>query len=796
MKTFFSPRKVILHLYTRTTKNSLLVSVGVVGEAHIAVGAKVELSIIPGDTANIEGQWVGPQKPLIQRVIPRLLPGARVEAAFPLAKLPAGDWCIRAVFIDRHGHRCHTQVIQDKLVDKPAWLGSAEAVDQKVPPPWTPLRIIKKRTEFSVSCWGRNYTLDNGGFVRQIQSLNEPLLSGPVKLIAHANGHKVQWHKGSLECRSSAPNQVVFSHQITSTALTLNIQTEIDFDGMLRVDWELSSSRPIRMEALIMEIPLQTEYAKYFYQYRGRNGDDKTIGLIPRQEFAKGFRPFIWIGDESRGMSWFAESDENWFNADPHQAIIVKRERDSVILRLQMISTPVDMAPSGVLMFPYSDRKLPLVKTLRYTFGLQATPVKPVEKDAWDYRIFCITAGTRGIDQRLHLPTDLLDRLQAAGVRTVVIFEHWTDMEGHAMTTHAEELKKIIRDCHQRGMQVLFYFGFLLSDLAPEWRDFGTRCVALPKAGWSFYKYPPQPEQTAWRVCYRSPWQDFLSDGIASVMKRFDIDGVYLDGTAHPNACRNMLHGCGVVQRDGSITPTFPIFAVRSTMRRIYAAVRSRKPQGQVNVHNSTCMTMPTMGFATSTWDGEQFAGLEWGTPSKTFLTMDAFRTEFMGHQWGVPAEFLCPYKPRIFQQVWALSLLHDVPVRPALSCDPDDLDFASTIWKVMDQFGRKEAKWLPYWRNKEYVKTSSKETYASLYLHPQNGVLTVLSNLSTKPTKVTLSYHLGRLGLSGKNIIVTDGLTGNHHAMTNNHLQLSLPPITFKLLWLDTSRPSLTRNR
>ena len=332
----------------------------------------------------------------------------------------------------------------------------------------------------------------------------------------------------------------------------------------------------------------------------------------------------------------------------------------------------------------------------------------------------------------------------------MAIFEHWTDIEGHTIPQNKAKLKKIIRDLHERGMQVLLYFGFLLSEIAPEYNKLGHSSLALPKTGWSLMQYPPQPLQTAWRVCLRSTWQDFLAESVAYVMDELDADGVYLDGTAAPYSCRNMLHGCGNLRHDASVGPTFPIFSVRSAMRRIYDAVKSRKPDGQINVHNSACMVMPTLSWATSTWDGEQFAGLEWGARYKNFLDLDAFKTEFMGHQWGVPAELLTYEKPLNFHQAWALAIVHDVPVRAMLKGQKNDVEYNRDIWAVMDEFGRKQADWIPYWRNENYLSVSPKEVCVSLYRHPKNGVLAVVSNLSNRPMTVKLAFNLQSLDLKG----------------------------------------------
>ena len=66
---------------------------------------------------------------------------------------------------------------------------------------------------------------------------------------------------------------------------------------------------------------------------------------------------------------------------------------------------------------------------------------------------------------------------------------------------------------------------------------------------------------------------------------------------------------------------------------------KKHNPAGLVNVHQSTYMGIPTLAWATSYWDGEQFTSQE-GLFVQEVLPLGAFRSEFMGHQWGIPAEF------------------------------------------------------------------------------------------------------------------------------------------------------------
>jgi len=367
-------------------------------------------------------------------------------------------------------------------------------------------------------------------------------------------------------------------------------------------------------------------------------------------------------------------------------------------------------------------------------------------------------------------PKTALDRLAEKGVRTLVFHEHWTDIQNYPRTPHGEELRSLVKACHERGIRLLLYFGYEMSNIAPEWPLYSDECLVYPRAG----GYRRQPEQTAYIVCYRSKWQDFLAHGIARMMDEYDIDGVYLDGTEFPWGCANRHHGCGYEKPDGSIGVTYPFFATREMMRRIYTLVKTRKPYGQVNVHNSTCMTIMTLAWATSSWDGEQFGGIERGPSALEVLPLDAFRCEFMGRQWGVPAEFLCYNRPYTMHEALAFTLLHDVLVRDA----PEE----PKLWQAMEDFGRKQARFLPYWDNADFVRTGPESIYASLYTRGVQGTMMVVANLGQEKQEATVSLNLRRLKLP-PGARATDALSGDPLPLENGVLRLTLEPMDWRLV-------------
>ena len=118
-------------------------------------------------------------------------------------------------------------------------------------------------------------------------------------------------------------------------------------------------------------------------------------------------------------------------------------------------------------------------------------------------------------------------------------------------------------------------------------------------------------------------------------------------------------------------------------MRRIADAVHSHRPDAILDVHMSASLTLPTLAFCDSYWDGEQFENLK--VSDKFELPLHAFRTEFMGYAHGLDAEFLCYVnRPFTLTEAIALAWLHGVEVRPY----PDTLSQISPIWRAMDSFG------------------------------------------------------------------------------------------------------------
>lgn len=712
--------------------------------------------------------WGKDQKPVFSRTqaLKETRTGSArsvVEATFGTQKLKTGTYRVHVALVDGRGEQ---KAVSDETTfvypEKPEWFGSKAGISTTVLPPYTSIKVEKKKDAVSVETWGRRYDFVKNSFLAGVESKGQSLLTGPIRLYAKINGKELLLDSGALPGVRKKSAKTILTWSLSGKEADVTIRAEVEYDGLVKFDWDLKARDAATLEKLTLEIPLDASVARYLYRWPG-NGTSCSNGTLTGGTTDLPFQPILWLGDEEKGLSWFAESDRNWFAASPGRAIQVCKGPREVVLRLNLVEQPVLLDPA---------------KPLAYTFGLQATPLKPILKDGWDYRMHHISQSTHGPDTiRLKIPDSMLDTLAAKGVRTICFHEHWTDFQGYSKTPYEADLDSFVKRCHQRGMKVLLYFGFNISDLIPEWPYIGEACVIHPKCGYLPSNYPPQPIQNAYVVCLNSVYQDLIVDGTARLMDRFDIDGVYLDTTISPFACANPLHGCGYKKPDGTLTATYPIFAVRETFKRLYSVIKEREPEGLVDAHVYDCMNAPALAFATSYWTGEQLGGLK--LPDG--LPLDRFRAECMGYNWGVPAEFL-HYMIGGYRPAYSLALLHDILVRSAgLTAD---FDLESSLWKLMDDFGRKQAVWHPYWKNGDFVQVSPNGCYASFYQHPKNGILLVVSNLKNETAQVRICLQTAKLNMA-ELINARDALSGKDMQIKEGVITTSLPSTGWQVIWI-----------
>jgi hypothetical protein len=398
----------------------------------------------------------------------------------------------------------------------------------------------------------------------------------------------------------------------------------------------------------------------------------------------------------------------------------------------------------------------------------------------------------------------VLDRVAEMGVDTIIFHQNWADIQSYPRASKPELLDNLVKEAHKRNIKILVYFGFEMSDKAPEWDEMAERVLNKPpgqplgpagKARWGS-RY--QLEQNAYRYCSKSEWQDRIVAGIAETMDRYGVDGVYLDAVYVPYPpCTNYLHGCGYwtpgmhwAPEGSSIKGTYPILAARRMAQRIYQVVKSRGGYINANVAWGAALT-PVTAYADSYWDGEAW-DLIWGANrpkednASDILPCDAFCAEFAGRNWGVPAEMLLYKKPPrwMFDTVLPLTLLHDTLIRPEMWWNAYDLGKISRIWSIMDKFGVRHSEWFAYWNKNNPVLLSGereRKVKASIYSR-DSSYLVVVSNLGSTDKSVLLSMKNRNLKCR-----FTD-LTDNKEIVSDAAgMMLTIPGQAMKLIQIET---------
>lgn len=653
----------------------------------------------------------------------------------------------------------------------------------EVSPPWTPVTVETGKSGTVVGVWGRTHRFGGAALPDGISAGGSELLAAPVRLVCEADGQPVAWTKGGHWVLESGPSQATVCGWQSDGNVAVNTSTRLDYDGLALIGLTVmpQAKRSVKVGRLWLEIPLKRELAGLYHYYPGKWGAAANSGAAPAAGLTLPFKPFVWLGNEARGLGWFAESDQGWQPASAERVIEVLPQGGATVLRVRLADSEV---------------KLPAT----FTFGLQATPVKPWPKDFHEWRIW--HASELGVGVTMPVPKEWflchrafpdrtplpkLDRAQKLGVKTVVFHEDWIPIQNYPVTEPEKEFKAIVDACHRRGMKVLVYQGYELSPLAPEWAELHDQVLKKNEKGEYETCWIRPPDQRDYKVCYASVWRDRLAGKIEAAMERYGFDGLYLDSTVMPAGCCNERHGCGYRAADGTLHPTYPFLAVRELMKRLSRDVHARG--GIISAHQSTCCVTPMLAFADAYWDGEQLtSGSHANEPLKA-LSLETFRAEFMGRNFGVPCEFLAYERPPTwtFDEALAVSMLHDVRVRP---CGLATLEKMAPVWDAMTRFEAGAAEWHPYWEAQPVATAQPEPVKVSLYAHrdsfwKRGRVLLVVSNLSPgQAVTARVSVSFGRLGVKPR--AAADALNGETLLLEGDAVTVPLAPMRMRLVQVE----------
>jgi len=660
----------------------------------------------------------------------------------------------------------------------------------KISGTWSPLKTLETEKEIKVTCDGREYNFNNSPLLTSILTDNEELLTAPIRIVGEEHGKEMKFEDLCTFVHSAEDEKTILCSSVQTDCVVFNTAITVEYDGFINFDVKvmpkgltmeqcflLDDSKPkeVSLDKLWIEIPLRNNIAQNYHVYPS-NGVQYSweTGAAPnfrksgklRGNISMPFNPIIWLGNAEKGLSLFMESDEHWQSKDWSNVIeIVKTDKETVIRLKLLDSMPADWSRYG--------EHIRNAKPISFKFMLQATPVKVFPKNPYGRKILHIDCFKKIYEDYIDFLENpfedtgeiTYDRMKRLGVNTLILHEKWNLYQNFwEMPLQTKiKTKKIVEECHKRGIKVIPYFGFELSSLNPYFSESTDVLLDSGINGAFSSAWYRRPWQRDYAVCYGSRWSNKFLEGFKKLYDEMNFDGIYLDSLLKPKACKNIQHGCGYEKPDGSRGLSYPIQATREFMKQLYAFVNEKG--GTVTSHLSDCMNTASLSFVHVNWDGENMqTSIKTKGPSS--IPQELIITQYIGRNIGVPVEMLAyEYPPNwTFDKALAFSLIYGILPRPNDTGKP--LEIMSKIWRIIDNFSIDNALWIPYYKNNELI-ANNENVFVSYYEY-NNDKLVFISNLSEKDVACCI-HSVNSIGR------VISCLSDCEHQATDNQFDIEM---------------------
>ena len=247
------------------------------------------------------------------------------------------------------------------------WEGNTIGKSETVYPPFIPISVSGSGEGAKLKTVLREHVLGVGGLPASIEAAGKQIFAGPARLVTEAGDLS-----GTLEIVSAKPNRVVTHAELkNSSGFEASAEGIWEEDGCL--DWRLTMKKG-SVESLVLEIPLAAETATMIHALGVMRAttsatlskDEGVVWAANRTpQMIPNFCPYLFVGNQHRGFSWWAESPNGWGWSRKTPNCELVRKGDSVVFRVRI----VDQKTAA---------KAP--RTLR--MGFMAAPAKP-RPDDW-----------------------------------------------------------------------------------------------------------------------------------------------------------------------------------------------------------------------------------------------------------------------------------------------------------------------------------------------------------------------------------------------------------------------------
>ncbi|MHA1452574.1 MAG: glycoside hydrolase domain-containing protein, partial [Promethearchaeota archaeon] len=431
------------------------------------------------------------------------------------------------------------EISEDRSDDTPElhsrlrWLNSTHGLDKKVIPGFTPLEIDGNTIRYSK----RALTLDQYGFPSQISG-NGNLLSSPMDFfLSRESKFNI---KKSLEIRSISENRVEWSSQFQNSSCTIQLQGFTESDGYCNYKISLIPLHDMNLKNVQFRWELNNKNAQYFMGF-GFPGSKFPSRLKLRW---KRLYNNFWVGNHKVGMCikllgasysgpllklYSPKPPKSWYNNNKAFIQLSDQGEDVKIIE---IST--------------GSRSLKKGNPLEFKFDLLITPFKSIDPAGhFTNRYYHHSGKPNPSDDDVKVGVKIVNVHHANEINPYINYPWHT----------GEIIKEFVESNHKRGLKVKLYYTIReLTNYTTEiWalRSLGNEIFADGKGkkyiigkGYPWLRehlktdyehawYAHLPNGTIDSAIVtsggKSRWLNYYIEGLAWMLKNYDIDGLYLD---------------------------------------------------------------------------------------------------------------------------------------------------------------------------------------------------------------------------------------------------------------------------
>ena len=551
---------------------------------------RVQLEVLDG-----KGQTIG-------RETLEQLPDGMEQKLVRASSLPPGEYRLRATAEDADGKPVASALTAAHTVKSYAWLFNRMGEQPGVPAPWTPLSASTAGGKLRFSCWNREHVLAASGLPKSIVTGGREVLAAPVELRWTQGAASGVVEGGRITITRQTPERVEWS--VTGARLagaSVAFTGWAEYDGVMYVTMTIDpQSKPLLLDSLTLEVPIRKENSRLIHSVGWNTfwwfGTKRLLSPKPGPVFASDearhpasydwFTPYVWIGDDDGGLTWFAENARNWHTNNRNLVTAVRRDDGVTVLQVPLINTPATL-----------DRPTP------YEFGFVATPARPLPARwrSW------LTGISWKVDRRLadyssgkyeYIWDDTAANYKSHEFRVGpgdFDGDKWVSQFGEGFDKHPPD-----PTMKTRGFYPVPYSDAHIvapsADNFPDFPDFAGEIGCYD--GWSMCPSQGFCDYWMWRMAH--PW-----------LTRKCIGGIYIDEPycANANWSTNPFMGAWY-DGQGRVQPTWTLLRQRSWLRRILLTQRQFGLEGMTWLHTTANWYPHAYTHATAFMDGEIGSGI------------------------------------------------------------------------------------------------------------------------------------------------------------------------------------------